>query len=523
MIRKASVYFVMSLAGALFARHGIAQQPALASKPSTAVPAFVPMPRDIQCSLQGLSFMSVVGANGKLENTNGTIGGLSCWIAAKGEDQKKEIPLASGEVLHDVITTKDFGKLKIAPQNSVSSAGFSLSIRADKIKPLRSFLLSQESAAPDTQETASHPVEPAFVSLPDWVDCEFSGLEYESRVGSSTSMNGTIKGVTCWVEGYGSIPKQDVALSSTSIVDGKLQTSQFGVFMLESSNNLMSAGVGVQIRQDELPAFRQFLFQNYSNGEASLLDASKYGDLTRVRALLDSNADVNAKDASGNTALILASYDDQSDVVRALLSAHADVTPANQFGTTALMLEAQHGNVDLVRGLIAAKADVNAKMTNGANALLLASLNGHADVVRVLLTAGADVNAKANDGGTALLAASQNGHMDVVRSLLAAKADVNAATNEGGTALMMASAKGHTDVARALIAAKANVNAKTNSGVTALMLASQNGYADIVRALLAAKADIDAAMNDGTSALALASKTGHQDVVQLLEGAGAHP
>lgn len=138
--RKSALLWIL-LAGVLLTQQAFTQQPAPAKKPSAPAPAFVPLPKDIQCSLQGVSFMSVVGAHGQMENTNGKLERVSCWIVAKGEDQKKDIPLASNEISHDIITTKDFGRLKMTPENSIVSAGSSLSIRTDKIKPLRAFLL----------------------------------------------------------------------------------------------------------------------------------------------------------------------------------------------------------------------------------------------------------------------------------------------------------------------------------------------------------------------------------------------
>jgi ankyrin repeat protein len=181
-----------------------------------------------------------------------------------------------------------------------------------------------------------------------------------------------------------------------------------------------------------------------------LIDAAGKGDLSRVRALLDAKADINAKMNNGVTALILASNNGHADVVRALLDA---------------------------------KADVNAKMNNSGTALMAASANGHADVVRVLLDAKADVNAKMKDGTTALMIASERGHTDVVRALLDAKADVNAKMDNGGTALMLASANGHADVVRTLLDVKADVNTKMDNGSTALKLASQNFHADVVQLL----------------------------------------
>jgi Ankyrin repeats (many copies)/Two component regulator propeller len=68
-----------------------------------------------------------------------------------------------------------------------------------------------------------------------------------------------------------------------------------------------------------------------------LIDASYTGELSRVKALLAANADVNAKaDALGGTALMAASGNGHLEVVRALLVAKADVNAASGAGITAL-------------------------------------------------------------------------------------------------------------------------------------------------------------------------------------------
>lgn len=448
MKEKATFLFGLLLSGVLLAQHASTQQPAPAKMPSTPAPVFVPLPKDIQCSLQGLSFRSVVGAHGQMENTNGTVDSLNCWIAAKGEGQKTDIPLASNDITHEIIATKDFGKLRMAPQNSVSSAGFSLSIRADRMKALRAFLLSHDTAEVDAQVAARHPTEPIYVAIPDWADCEFSGMYYQSVVGSSSGMNGSLTGMICSINGYGSLPKRDVALLSTSITDGVLKTKDFGFLRVEGSNSLMSAGVSVFIRQDMVHSFHEFLFQGYSNGEANILAASQYGDLVRVNALLSAHTDVNATDKDGDTPLALASLYGNLDVAKALVTAKADVNVQNFNGGTALTwVSGTYGNPILVRFLVASGADVNLRTKKGYTALILASSWGKDDIVRILLRANANVNAKDNEGDTALIDASANGYLSIVRALIAAKADVNIARNDGATALSVALKNEHVDVA----------------------------------------------------------------------------
>ena len=92
---------------------------------------------------------------------------------------------------------------------------------------------------------------------------------------------------------------------------------------------------------------------------SDLIDAAAAGELTRVRALLDAKADVDAKADNGITALIMASQMGYPEIVGALLDAKADVNTKADKDFTALILASLRGHVEVVRTLLAANADVN--------------------------------------------------------------------------------------------------------------------------------------------------------------------
>ena len=64
-----------------------------------------------------------------------------------------------------------------------------------------------------------------------------------------------------------------------------------------------------------------------------------------------------------------------------------------------------------------ADVEVEAKYMDGLTALMAAALKGHTDTVQALLDAGADVEAKNNDGESALMLATFQGHTDIVELL----------------------------------------------------------------------------------------------------------
>lgn len=120
--------------------------------------------------------------------------------------------------------------------------------------------------------------------------------------------------------------------------------------------------------------------------ETPLMVAAKKGDLEAVRNLIQTGADVNARNQNGSTALTYALRNSGSSVqtINLLASAGADVNMADREGYTVLMRAAQAGDLDAVRLLLAAGAKQDLRNHAGETALSLALSERHADVVAVL-------------------------------------------------------------------------------------------------------------------------------------------
>ncbi len=299
-----------------------------------------------------------------------------------------------------------------------------------------------------------------------------------------------------------------------------------------------------------------------------LLEAVKLGNLDKVKAMIASGIDVNAKNKDGLTAVMVAAWAGKPELLKAMIAAGADVNAKDKFGNTALHFAAAIGDakwvkdlstgkhpsikvkstkkvtgekkvsgidfllsegapdapkeaqLEIVKALIAAGADVNAKnYTRGLTAVMVAVWAGKPELSKELIASGADVNAKNNHGDTALQIAARIGHVELVKALIAAKADVNAQSEEnmGVTALMLAT---HVEIVKALIAAGADVNAKeSHFGKTALMLFLKHPDGlEAVKALIEAGADVNAKDDVGWTALHVAHGT---DLLKLLIAAGA--
>jgi uncharacterized protein len=231
-----------------------------------------------------------------------------------------------------------------------------------------------------------------------------------------------------------------------------------------------------------------------------LADAAEKSDRAAIRKLLKQQADVNAPQPDGMTALHWAAYRDDLEIAKLLADAKANVTVTNRYGVTPLSLACQNGNGAMVELLLERGADPNTTLRGGETALMTAARTGKPGSVNALLKRGADVNAKERRGQTALMWAAADGHAEVVELLIKAGADVDATLPDSGfTPFFFAVRDGRLDVVRALLKAGVDVNQAMQprrstlkgprKGTSALILAVENGHFDLAVALLEAGAD----------------------------------
>ena len=252
---------------------------------------------------------------------------------------------------------------------------------------------------------------------------------------------------------------------------------------------------------------------------AEFLEAVKNNNAARVQELLAQGVNINAKDKKGNSALKLASENGNLEIVKLLLphdlegmrkntesyvsllpkelteevrkyGYNIDVNAKNNSGATALMEASYKGHLEVIKRLLdVPDIDVNAKDDDaGFTALIWAAQQGHLNVVNLLLEKGADANRKNKWGLTALMWASTEGRTDIVKRLLMVPGiDVNAKDNSGQTALAWAVQQGRTNIVKLLLENGADINKPDNNGMTALAWAANNGRNEIVKLLLAQK------------------------------------
>jgi ankyrin repeat protein len=303
-------------------------------------------------------------------------------------------------------------------------------------------------------------------------------------------------------------------------------------------------------------------------------------DVATVQSLLQKGVDVNAKDKSGNTALIQASFNGYMEEMRVLISGGADVNARGKKNATALMAACSSRRLEVVEMLLQAGADMRAKTDDGKTALEFAHQVKSDSVVEAILRAEGrerpytpqlDMTGNVKFGWldslpseTSLHEAVRKGDKELVTSLLAGNGvDVNA-EYMGNPPLYTAVEKRYTEVAEMLLAHGADVNAKglfgsetplqnaaTRGGgfprkvdkelvnmllahgadvnvccgvyaVTVLHEVARDGDVEIAEVLLANKANVNANGDKGLTPLHWATMKGHRDMVELLLAHGAN-
>ena len=124
--------------------------------------------------------------------------------------------------------------------------------------------------------------------------------------------------------------------------------------------------------------------------------AVQRGSLDDLARLAAAGADIDARDAHGQTALMLAAVEGDADVVDWLVARGAMLDHTAKYGLSALMLAVINGHVDIVRTLVRAGANLTLKGTGapgfaGKTALDLAVGRDDHDMVTILSHGGRGV------------------------------------------------------------------------------------------------------------------------------------
>ncbi|MDJ0597039.1 MAG: ankyrin repeat domain-containing protein [Pleurocapsa sp. MO_226.B13] len=149
--------------------------------------------------------------------------------------------------------------------------------------------------------------------------------------------------------------------------------------------------------------------------KTNLVYAVKHNDLELAKELITKGADVNQKDSSGNSLLIVSSADGNAEIVQLLLESGAALSAVDaNMKATALHAAAYLGHPEVMKLLIKQGIDLNIQGPyNGYTALHDAVLRNNTEGVKILVESGANVNLKGHDGNTPSMLAKRQGNSEI--------------------------------------------------------------------------------------------------------------
>lgn len=191
---------------------------------------------------------------------------------------------------------------------------------------------------------------------------------------------------------------------------------------------------GTQIPESLLKASAEFTFienadEKDGNGVTLLMKAAKKGNVEKIRNLIYSGADVNAKDKEGWTALMYAvRYQNDADAVKILLNNKASPLVKNIYGANAMMISAGFSkNPEIVNLLIkpfsSSSEDVRAAFVYGIQN------SNSARSLKPFITKNLKLNVPYKGKTYLMYAAETNRNTDIISLLLEAGADKNQVVN----------------------------------------------------------------------------------------------
>lgn len=189
-----------------------------------------------------------------------------------------------------------------------------------------------------------------------------------------------------------------------------------------------------------------------SAADGELLAAAAAGRTTDVSRLIASGANLDVRDAQGQTPLLLAVAGNHVAIAKDLLAAGADLNAQAANRDTPWLLAGASGRAEIVAAMLPLKPDLTIRNRYGGNALIPACERAHVETVKLLLTSGIDLDHVNDLGWTCLLEIVILGdggprHQEVAKLVLAAGANPNLVDKEGVSPLAHARQRGQRAVA----------------------------------------------------------------------------
>lgn len=201
-------------------------------------------------------------------------------------------------------------------------------------------------------------------------------------------------------------------------------------------------------------------------------------------------------DPSHQENIVAAVSNGEVSLVKRLLESGADVNQRGPDAKPLLLIATEKRNLDMAKLLVQHGADVNSQDNILNSPFLYAGASGYTEMVKLYLDHGADFKIFNRYNGTALIPACERGHVETVKLLAHTKGfPIDHINRLGWTALLEAIILGdgsqkYVDIVQILLDANSDKNIADNEGVTPLQHARKKGFNKIVT-LLEAKSSIN--------------------------------
>ena len=144
----------------------------------------------------------------------------------------------------------------------------------------------------------------------------------------------------------------------------------------------------------------------------------------------------------------IASKAGEASLVKIILEKIDSSMEKNEFGNTPMILAAGRGFFEVVKTLITFTDIPNAPANDGVTPIHIATQNGHVQIVKMLMATTETPNTpEKNHGWTPIHLAALNGHVEILKFLMATTHNPNAPDNNGRTTISLISFRFQTGVA----------------------------------------------------------------------------
>ncbi|HEV2601307.1 MAG TPA: ankyrin repeat domain-containing protein [Candidatus Babeliales bacterium] len=291
----------------------------------------------------------------------------------------------------------------------------------------------------------------------------------------------------------------------------------------EYANDIFSA-----IKQGSADSVKYWLDQGVDietkdpSGKTLLMIAVEQGKQDIARLLLDRKAYIEARDVDGKTALMLAVKKNDREMVILLLDKGADIDVVDKDGDALLAVALKQYQTELAKLLIDKGVNIDEVDKYGKTLLVNAIERGDTLGATLLLDRGADTNSISQYGTTPLILALESNRLEVAKLFIDKGADIDAVDRYGLTALLIAIKMHQVEIVTLLIDKGANTEAVDTYGSTALIVAVEKGQVKVATLLIDKGANIDAVDKNGSTALIVALNRGQVEIATLLIDKGAN-